>query len=628
MSRNTPTEVVAQPIANGGENEALKEPQKGLVKFVDHLSESDENSGEDSSALNQEVSKEIRRRRNTIVNSFRLAELVPTTNTPHSQYRRKSIAVLTTETVIDAKAEQHFMEGCRLSESDDHNKAILFFTKAINLKPEIDKYYVTRGESYLHICDFQSAILNFKKACILDPDNEQTYSRLAFLYFLQGQCLFDEKLYSEALESFSRAAEMKPEVIGYHTRSVACLAALQRHGECLALVNKRLEEETDNPDLFIMRARLHELFRNSTLCYYDVKDALALAPDNKEAKTLMASLEKRAKDSRQQAVQLHLVGKYKEALAKISIAIETNPSVADFHVFRGALHRRQADFNAAIDDYLLAMDKTDHNETSKTYMEAQRQLLLCYNDFAVECFIKGFYDEAVVLINKAIKGEKKEKGLYINRGDYQQALEMDSSDWSVRCRLSVVYNEFGILEYYDRHYLEAIDHLTTSIHYNPRVGAYYLSRARARYMIEDMDGARLDVLMSLYLDPQNKDVVSIFSRLFPGRVITDVMKRGKDSKAVAKFGDKSVLPPITESVFPEVRSCMEEKDFHINIIKGKKKATRKVQRALSARQDLSLKGPRVESKLCFSAPAERSVVKFGAKGNTPKSPKKPVVNLA
>lgn len=111
-----------------------------------------------------------------------------------------------------------FIEGCRLSESDDHNKAILFFTKAINLKPEVDKYYVTRGESYLHICDFQSAILNFKKACILDPDNEQTYSRLAFLYFLQGQCLFDEKLYSEALESFSRAAEMKPEVIGYHTR--------------------------------------------------------------------------------------------------------------------------------------------------------------------------------------------------------------------------------------------------------------------------------------------------------------------------------------------------------------------------------------------------------------------------
>lgn len=55
-------------------------------------------------------------------------------------------------------------------------------------------------------------------------------------------------------------------------------------------------------------------------------------------------------------------------------------------VFSGALHRRQGDFNAAIDDYLLAMDKTDHDEFNTTYKEAQRQLLLCYNDFAVECF--------------------------------------------------------------------------------------------------------------------------------------------------------------------------------------------------------------------------------------------------
>ena len=105
-----------------------------------------------------------------------------------------------------------------MAEWNENNQAISSFNKAISLKPEVVKNYIARGESYLQICDFQSAILNYKKACILDPDNDQTYSRLAFLYFLQGQCLFDEKLYGEALESFSRAAEMKPEVIGYHTR--------------------------------------------------------------------------------------------------------------------------------------------------------------------------------------------------------------------------------------------------------------------------------------------------------------------------------------------------------------------------------------------------------------------------
>lgn len=44
------------------------------------------------------------------------------------------------------------------------------------------------------------------------------------------------------------------------------------------------------------------------------------------------------------------------------------------------------------------------------------------------------------------------------------------------------------------------------------------------FLLQDMDGARHDVLVSLYLDPENKEIVSIFSRLFPGRAITDVMK--------------------------------------------------------------------------------------------------------
>lgn len=49
-------------------------------------------------------------------------------------------------------------------------------------------------------------------------------------------------------------------------------------------------------------------------------------------------------------------------------------------------------------------------------MEAQRQLLLTYNDFAVHCYTQGFFEEAVLLLNKALKGEKNEKGLYVNRG--------------------------------------------------------------------------------------------------------------------------------------------------------------------------------------------------------------------
>lgn len=50
--------------------------------------------------------------------------------------------------------------------------------------------------------------------------------------------------------------------------SVACLAALQRHDECLALVNKRLNIESDNSDLLIMRSRLHQCFGNVSFTFF------------------------------------------------------------------------------------------------------------------------------------------------------------------------------------------------------------------------------------------------------------------------------------------------------------------------------------------------------------------------
>lgn len=73
-------------------------------------------------------------------------------------------------------------------------------------------------------------------------------------------------------------------------------------------------------------------------------------------------------------------------------------------------------FSAAVDDFLIAMDKCSHCYESAAYRESSRQLILTYNDFAVECFKKKCFNEAVTLLNKAIKQEKNERGLYINRG--------------------------------------------------------------------------------------------------------------------------------------------------------------------------------------------------------------------
>ncbi|XP_019615804.1 PREDICTED: uncharacterized protein LOC109463427 [Branchiostoma belcheri] len=571
--------------------------------------------------------------------------------------------------VIGTKSLEHYYRGIQCAKDGKFEEALVAFSKAINLRPQDADSYVQRGEIYLWMCDFQSAILNYKKACTIRINSSELYSRLAFIYYFQGQTFFDQQLYAEALESFTRAAEIRPDVIGYHTRSVACLAALHRYGECLALVNQRLEEERDNADLYVMRARLHELFRNSTLCYYDVKDALALDPDQPEAQAMFAKLEKKAENYHNHACQLSINGKSNEALQKISMAIETNPSIPEFHVLRGATHRRLGDFNSAIDDYLLALDKTDHNEQDPTYMEGQRQLLLTYNDFAVECFQKGFYDEAIILLNKAIKGEKREKGLYINRGDcffrqgdlhfaladYHQALELDPEDWAVRSRIAVVHSEFGVLDYEERNYQESETRFSLAIQNNPKVARFYVYRARARYMMENIRGAREDILMSLHLDPSSDEILSILSRLFPGKSVGEVMK-SKAAKAAKLTLDQMLymaaapshrLPPVDRSqsapelslavdssadttdkgiqvseepyttkdtpkkkktlvkgpfsgskvkripILPDLKMCMEERDFHMQIAKGKKKITVGLKKVLKERKTLKYKGARL-----------------------------------
>ena len=50
------------------------------------------------------------------------------------------------------------------------------------------------------------------------------------------------------------------------------------------------------------------------------------------------------------------------------------------------MHRRNLDFNASVDDLLLAMNKANQDTNDGSYVQAQKQLLLTFNDFAVDCF--------------------------------------------------------------------------------------------------------------------------------------------------------------------------------------------------------------------------------------------------
>ena len=71
--------------------------------------------------------------------------------------------------------------------------------------------------------------------------------------------------------------------------------------------------------------------------------------------------------------------------------------------------------------------------------------------------------------------------------DYQQALELDQSDWSIRCRIAVVFCELGVECFGRGQYSEAEEHFSSAIQHNPKVSRFYFCRARARHEREVRD---------------------------------------------------------------------------------------------------------------------------------------------
>ncbi|XP_038638173.1 myosin-2 heavy chain-like [Scyliorhinus canicula] len=536
--------------------------------------------------------------------------------------------------IINNRAEERCKDGRRLLNMGKLEEAVISFSKAIALNPRMKEFYFKRAEAYLHMGDFQSAIVNYRMASSLDPSDEDILSQIAYTLYIQGQCLFEMKLYTKALLVFVQASEMRPENQHYHMRSVETLIALGRLEDSLKLVNNQLENVKSNAELYILRARLHYHFFQIANCYRDVSSALALDPTNQEALTLLVTLVNRAEEAKAQAVNKSLLGKLNSALDNINEAIDNNPNQADYYVFRGTLHRRLKNFNAAIDDYLFVLDRIGNAEQSDTYVETQSQLLLTYNDFAVHCYHKGFIEEAIILLNLSIRGEKQQKGLYVNRGDcflklcnldfalldYEQALELDPEDWRIQIRIAAIKNEKGLLEHQNGNYQQAETYFTNAIENNPHVSQYYLHRAKTRAILQHVTGSQEDAIMSLLLDIRNKAVIPLLTHLFPGKSRDEILASKVVESVRAKLSgslhscpthdtkmlqDRPALPtppkhPASEIVGrkrgvqkaeSDFASCIKETGQYEELAERKKMLTQEIQKSLHYRKPLLIDSP-------------------------------------
>ncbi|XP_077706869.1 tetratricopeptide repeat protein 16 isoform X5 [Canis aureus] len=389
------------------------------------------------------------------------------------------------------------------------------------------RQYYHQGQQCLEQEDWEMAVLFFSRALHLD-------SQL-------GQCLFEQCAFPDALKVFSQASMLQPEKASFRYRCMACLLALERYQDCLSLVTKEVMLGMTNADVFILRARLYNFLQKPlplqpSLCYRDLHSALLLDPKHSQAKVLLQMMVDQAQQARQDAGILAVQGKLQHALQRINCAIENNPLDPRLFLFRGTIYRRLQEFDSAVEDFLKALDMMSASQEGEV-QQAQRQLLLAYNDFAVHCYLQGAYQEGVLLLNKALKDEQQEKGLYINRGDcffqlgnltfaeadYQQALALSPQDEGANLRMGLLQEKMGFCEQRSRQFHKAESHFSMAIQHNPKRAQYYLHRARSRQLLQNILGARLDVATVLLLNPKQPKLLPLMTNLFPGMSVEEVL---------------------------------------------------------------------------------------------------------
>lgn len=98
-------------------------------------------------------------------------------------YRLQKISLcllLMTGNISNANAQQYTFEqlmsfGVRSDEKGEYPAAIASLDQAVELKPEDDMAWVTRGIVRVHMRDFGSAVVDFNKAIFLNPNRIPTY---------------------------------------------------------------------------------------------------------------------------------------------------------------------------------------------------------------------------------------------------------------------------------------------------------------------------------------------------------------------------------------------------------------------------------------------------------------------
>lgn len=131
---------------------------------------------------------------------------------------------------LNERANVFYQTALKEFRDKNYTKSVQTLKKAISLNSINISFYLLKYESFIQLCDFNSALLTINKILSVmklwpnktDLDYNELKSKLnekiIFCHYMMGQSYFDLKQYLDALNSFNKASELQPSNLLYKIR--------------------------------------------------------------------------------------------------------------------------------------------------------------------------------------------------------------------------------------------------------------------------------------------------------------------------------------------------------------------------------------------------------------------------
>ena len=361
------------------------------------------------------------------------------------------IAVLATQipgTYATVSAENYNNLGVQEYEKGNYEKAIEYFTKAIELKPDYAEAYFNRGlayfktGSYYNREPYEKAIQDFTKAIELKPDFVDAYYHrgLAYIQFVHyyrkpfSQDVIDK--FNKAVNDFNKVLELDP---NYALAYAGLGNAYYRYGEWVK-ANDFYDKALENKDWILDKAgkeglagvyyskgrNLYQLQKYSSDAVRNYEKAVELYPDLRIAVGHLVGAYMK-------------MGEYEKVIETATHAIELSEKEKKYgHMY--AYYYRRGESYCMLGEYERAM--ADYEQALKLALESKKpyriyrvyiSMAKCYARMGDEDKAREYYKKAVELLSMSIEEAKQARRLvryyvqrgecYLNLGIYEKALE-------------------------------------------------------------------------------------------------------------------------------------------------------------------------------------------------------------